>query len=41
MVDSKENYKFDLGVTGLTLSLPKVTRKEFLPTLSIQYQVEV
>ena len=38
MVESKENYKFDVGVKGLTLSLPQVTKTEFLLTISIQYQ---
>ena len=49
MVDSKENNKFDVGVKGLkvnsyfiwlTLSLPQVTKTEFLLTISIQYQAD-
>ena len=27
-------------VLSLTLSLPQVTKKEFLPTISIQYQAD-
>ena len=40
MVDRKENYKFDLGVKGLTLLFPGVTKRKFLLTIPIHNQTD-
>ena len=40
MVDSKENYQFDLGVKGLTHSPTGVTKRKFLLTIVINFSIK-
>ena len=40
MVDSNENYKFDLGVKGLAHSPTGVTKRKFLPTIVINFSIK-
>ena len=40
MVDSKENYKFDVGVKGLAHSPTGVTERKFLLTIVIHFSIK-